>query len=845
MGLDRRHSDRRHGVIPCVCRGLLMAELLFAAWPASAEVPAAAAATPAVLPSGPRSLLVPAGVDQGVLAVELAAEGLWLNACANSHCTAQSGHKLELPPAARAALGNAQLSVLELAPGHRLVHVQIPLAEGAWEALLAAAIGRLEPLVIFSGLTGAVEGDDGQRQGDAIWIREEDKKGLRILVGRLRDDVQLCGRPTLVEPRLLGEDLSLRPAKVQQLSVEERRGARVLSARRAEHGPTPGGNALRALAASSAVGAPSALTDGRNDTSWAEARGGEGRGEFVVLRPFSGAGLIGLEFLVRPDGAVSETGAAPRTLWLATRTQLFRVDWDEDAWKTPGVWYRVQFPEPVNDDCVALVLEKSFAERPDTQVTLAEVRGVSELQALDPKELVGRLSTPGDVGAAAVPALLQAGPVGVEAVVGAFGALDATGRARALDVIENAPCELTAQVYVELLSDDDPRTRRRAEQRLRACGTRAHAELRRAFEQSSGQAAGVALAQGLATIAPALAVELIGARLAAVAAEQRAGYREALSRAANFSEAEPGLRRLLGGSGLGVAAEMEVVRALGELLPKYQPDASRVFAKAAAAARTFPLRYLLLGPAARLAPKDPIAVAFFLQALGDSDPYLRGAAARTTPDLPPLHAPLLVALRDPEARVREASASRLGELGLMASAPTLIERLSGDAWPFVRVAAARSLALLGASPPIDTALAAALTDPSTEVRVLSLRALGRRGARQQIAAIRKRFQDPKEEAPVRAAAVRALGDLCDAALLDELTKSAWSMLADRPSPDDVSVGSAAVAALGRLAPADLERRLAPLAAKKDQPLLEHMLHAALHSTQRCTAPASSSSTPVR
>jgi len=788
---------------------------------------------------------VPAGAEQGVLAVALEADGLWLNACGDPHCVAQSGHKLELPPAALAALGGAQLRVLELAPGRRLVHVQIALADGAWEALLAAAVGRLEPLVIWSGLTGAVEAEDGQRQGDAIWVREEEKKGLRVLVGRLRDDVQLCGRPTLVEPRLLGADLGLRPAKVQQLSVEERRGARVLNARRAERGPTPGGNALRALAASSAIGAPLALTDGRDDTSWAEARGGEGRGEFVVFRPFSGAGLIGLEFLVRPEGAAAATGAAPRTLWLATRTQLFRIDWAEDAWKAPGVWYQVQFPEPVNDDCVALVLEKSFVERPDTQVTLAEVRGVSELQALAPAELVGRLSTPGDVGAAAVPALLQAGPVGVEAVVGAFGALDATGRARALDVIENAPCEVTAHVYVELLSDGDPRTRRRAEQRLRACGAGAHAELRRAFEQSSGQAAGVTLAQGLASIAPGLAVELIGARLAAAASEQRAGYREALSRAANFPEAEPGLRRLLGGSGLGVAAELEVVRALGERLPNYQPDASRVFAKAAAVARTFAQRYLLLAPAARLAPKDPIAVAFFQQALTDSDPYLRAAAARTAPDLPALHAPLLVALRDPEARVREASAARLGELGLMASAPSLIERLSGDAWPFVRVAAARSLALLGPSPPIDTALAAALSDASTEVRVLSVRALGRRGARHELSSIRERFHDPKEQAAVRAAAVRALGDLCDSALLDELTKAAWSMLADRPPPDDVIVGSAAVAALGRLAPPDLERRLAPLAAKKDQPLLEHMLAVALHSTQRCTAPASSSTAPVR
>ena len=104
----------------------------------------------------------------------------------------------------------------------------------------------------FAGLTGLVEGEEGQRAGDVVWIRSDDK-GQRVLLGRAREDVQLCGRPTLLEPRRLDAQGRVVPVKVQQLSLDERRTAPVLEAR-ATSGPTPGGNPLRALAASSAIG---------------------------------------------------------------------------------------------------------------------------------------------------------------------------------------------------------------------------------------------------------------------------------------------------------------------------------------------------------------------------------------------------------------------------------------------------------------------------------------------------------------------------------------------------------------------------------------------------------------
>jgi len=786
-----------------------------------------------------RGLEIAASSTQKALQVELAADGLWLQVCSQPRCTARAGRSIELPPEARGQLASATLEQLEIAADRRLGHARVALpAPGTfWEALFAAPLAGAEPLVIFAGVTGALRGEDGAREGDMLWIRDGDSKGRRVLVGRVREDVELCGRPTILEPRLLDPDLVLRPAKVQQLSLEERRNARVLDAKRREAGPTPGGNALRALAASSAIGNPAFLTDGRSETSWSEGRGGDGRGEFVTFRQLSGTALVALELSIRPEGdAAPADGAAPRSFWLATRSTVFRVDFAEDAWRSKGGWYRIDLPAAVSEDCLAIVLESSYAKGAESSVTLAEVRGVSELQGWDPGQLVARLSTPGDAGAQVVPALLQAGPAGVAAVVGAFGALDALGRLRALDVLETGSCDVVGRAYVELLTEQEPRLRRRAEQRLHGCGASVWEPLREAFDRSSGEA-GVRLARSLAELAPGLAAELLGPRLAAAAQDQRAQYRAALQRVAQQPEAQAGVRKLLLENSLGASADLELLRALGELLPRFVPEASRSFARAAAA-RGFDQRYLLLGPAAALAASDVQARSFLEQALHDADPHLRMAAARTFPAWGELDAGLIAATRDPEVRVREASVLRLGELRRPAAAPALRERLGSDAWPLVRASAARALAGLGPSPELDAALAERLRDPADVVRSAALRALGQRGAQAFLPALRERFADPEETAGVRASAVQALAQLCDRASLEAFTLAAHQLLGGRSSPDAALVGTAAVAALGRLHPADLMQRLEPLARARSQPALGALVMAALQATDRCPfAPA--------
>src|SRR5690606_16848173 len=145
--------------------------------------------------AGPLSLELPPAEARGALAIELGADGLWLKGCAAAPCAARSGRRLELPPAALAAVARGRLDAVELAPNEPGAHLHIPLgADSAYEALIAAGAGASPPVVAFAGVTGLVSGEDGQREGDAVWVRD-DAKGRRILVGREREDVQLCGRP--------------------------------------------------------------------------------------------------------------------------------------------------------------------------------------------------------------------------------------------------------------------------------------------------------------------------------------------------------------------------------------------------------------------------------------------------------------------------------------------------------------------------------------------------------------------------------------------------------------------------------------------------------------------------
>ncbi|MFT3771689.1 MAG: HEAT repeat domain-containing protein [Minicystis sp.] len=153
-------------------------------------------------------------------------------------------------------------------------------------------------------------------------------------------------------------------------------------------------------------------------------------------------------------------------------------------------------------------------------------------------------------------------------------------------------------------------------------------------------------------------------------------------------------------------------------------------------------------------------------------------AAEVAGKVPAVAGDLVVAIEDGEVRVREAAINALAEVQAAGApapkglADALEKRLALDEWTFVRAGAARTLGALPAEAGVDRALAAALKDPSPDVRGRALDALGEHRA-SAYADLARDLQAKSEETPeVRAHAVLALAAMCDKNSLGYWTKVA-------------------------------------------------------------------------
>ena len=311
---------------------------------------APAGAQPSVGPS----LALPPGAGQQALALHAEGGAIRARVCAAAPCTPEGGALLPLPEDVRPLLARAKATAIPLGGGRAAARLDVPgEAEGSsWVLLLAAPLAGKgsEPLLIWSGWTGVVTGQPGEERSAAVVEEPASGGGKRVLVGELRADVTLCGRPTLVAVRAVDPaTLELaHGASVQNLSQEERAKAIKITAERAPAGgvaPSSPVRVLRATAASSAFEKKlAALTDGDPATAWSENKPGDGRGEFVSMGAPDEVGITAIDLVVRPTVDVPD-GAAPRTLFLATPDRLFAVTMPEDAWRQPpGTRYTVKLP---------------------------------------------------------------------------------------------------------------------------------------------------------------------------------------------------------------------------------------------------------------------------------------------------------------------------------------------------------------------------------------------------------------------------------------------------------------------------------------------------------------------
>ena len=781
-----------------------------------------------------------AGSGQPALSVGFDGTGkLLANVCASKPCSLAGGQKLSFPAAAQALVAHGRLSVVPLGAGRHAIVVSVPdkAHERSWEAVVVAPLGGQKPDIVFQGWTGLVEGQYGLRHGPMVIVSKPARDGSRrVVIGQQREDMQLCGRPAVLAPELLfSQDLALHPAKVQRLSQDERDRAERVTAKRVEGDDGKAYPLLRAVAATSAVGEPAALTDGDPETTWAENRGGDGRGEFVLMNAPGNLPITGLDVILRPAKSAPEHGVAPRDFRIATNKRLLHVMMPEDAWQHPGARYRITLEKPLHTDCVALVTGGAYGAKRDSRVSFAELEARTEFDASKLEGLVGALAGGGQRAVAAGSVLGALGGPAFDAVSKRFGSLDEGGRRVALDVIDHAPCDKSVPVYLQALLSPYRAHRIHARDHIRQCGKKSAPILEKAI-QSGPPRARPLIAGELALVAPGRAVRVIVPLLDSKSSVERRLLRTTLAHASDSRKATAAVRDMLRNDQLPEVAAIDLLRSLGNRLSAYEPEASKQFARLARPGASFRTRYLLLEPAAVLARSDPTATAFLKQALArDPDAHVRAQAARVIDRATAFRQELLHALADSGVRVREAAVQTLGAGRASFAAQALARRLDEDRWPLVRAAAADALGRMGPDPAVDKALDDALDDSSKAVRAPVIRALGARRARAYAEDVRDELDKKDEAVEVRMQAARALGMMCDQGSLDALTSYAQKAGDRLASADLQSIGSAAIVALGRLHPPDLAQRLAPLMKPKAPRGARFAARAALEKRGACGA----------
>jgi HEAT repeat protein len=824
------------------------------------------AAAPAQVGSVAR---VAASGGQAELVVGFDAKGsLRAAVCHTSGCAVDTGIELTFPDVLLTKRSVATLQVIPIGERRSAVHVSIPTDQpgNAWQAVILARPGQPKAEIVFAGMTGYVEGEEGLRHGPTVEVSEPiDETGTRrIVVGEQREDLTLCGRPAVLSPKMLtAKDFALKPAKVQRLSADERDHAPKLIAE--PHAPpasrTPdqpteatgasrdsatasssekvGGQAslLRAIGATSAIGWPAHLTDGNVETTWAENRGGAGRGEFVSFHAPSDVPLQSFDFVVRPVQREIAHGVGPEKLWLVTNKRVFLVSFPSDPWKAPGVRWKVALPAPVQTDCVAIVTETAYGEKPDSEVTLAEVNARSEFTTASIENLVGALAGGGPRADAAGTVLAGLGPDAFLAVAKAFDQLDEGGRRVALDILDHAPCTDSSPVYVAALLGRVEAHRMHAIDRLHRCGVGAVASIEQALaNQPIGKLH--ALAELLAEVAPDKAMRLLVPRLTGPNKTRRM-LREVIGKAARSPKSRDAILELLGRSDLPNEATVDLMRALGTQLNDYSGAAAANIERLLTPSADFRTKFLLLGPAHTVCDKHP-ALAKSLSGIMKTDPspLVRVEAVRTATHLGLFAADLMRAIEDPDVRVRQAAAQNLAGHKHAETILALSKRLKQDDWPIVRVAAAESLSAQPADTGADKALILALADDSSMVKVAAADAVATRKVAIAGEPLLDLFSDKKERFEVRIAAARALGEICYDRALDKLTNAAKTLRSPSPDARDRAVASSALDALAKLHPSDLAARLEPLLGGRDTPAgTRQAARAALAAEPHCRVPA--------
>lgn len=717
-------------------------------------------------------------------------------------CSSATGTAFHPSQSVQPLLATAKLRAVKTAKGRELVELRAESGDGqAWILLLGPGDGDAVKIV-WKGWTSA--------SGSTEYVTTKDGQGESITV---RTRAKACGRSIVVaEQQLDPVTLTFAERDLADPASGMRANASVAATSIA-----PASRTTFPILKSTAASGEKAdrMLDGDATTAWSPSAP-NGIGAAVFSGP-ADLGVTGLQIVLGGSSAI------PKSLLLVTQDGAFSVTPPADA--KPGTALDVVFQKeayPVS--CLTLVVEPPALEKPKAgaktpkpdPVAIAEVRAITDFDGQTLERVAGKIDPRSIEGKQALALLRALGPKGMSAAITGYGALDGPGREAVRSAVEDQKCPTQLELYVPLLASDDDQEADRANDHIIRCGAEAVPVLV-SLVASDRTKARTMYADELGLLPPEDAIPALVAGLgASEAAEDRAVYRRGLSRASKRQKSVPTFDAALTGDAfakLSLVTQVDLLRALGDRIGDTTHGAE-AFQSVWSGSDTFRTRYLLLPSAAVLARKgDGFAVASIQSALDKQDePHLRARAAELSGADAPFANATLAAIGDPEPRVREAALRALPASAIDArQALILATSLSREPWTFVKRATIAALAKVAANAEVDAKLVEAMIyEEQPSVRGDILEALGARGAIAQREAILERALDMGEATPVRIAAIRALGTLCDTASLEDLTKVALVGLGPG-SESDAKVAIAAIAAIGALHPADIEKRIGALA----------------------------------
>jgi HEAT repeat protein len=667
----------------------------------------------------------------------------------DEHGAEQARVTLPLPPDAAAP----RLRVLDV-QGHRVAHLVARL-RGAQH--IEAVVDAAGPRVLTVERTGPDK--DGDR---AVELRVDERGVVRY---QTSPTLRRCDGDTMMFP----EAWSFARNLFWPVIDPPPRGTPLLASASAP--PELAGEPLgvyRFVAESTApdadrradrLAAPVELEDGRADTLWRAGASGRGEGQWVAARA-EGAGHA-----VRAVRVVPGPGAPPE-LTLLAGDAVYSV-----AVAARGTFWIV-LPKPIDAACVALVIARPA---PSGATELAEVAIYSELDGEGGLErLIAQVAEARvGVGAdAAAHVLVQLGGRAADAVAARLPTAHGAGHRRLVEVLARIARDRDAPALAGALETAAPDERAplvAALAHLGAAGVaqaaRVYADesqapearadaaqvlaLRAAARDGGGPAEALrALVDGAGHGPPAVRVDAVTALGRAVAAspEVRDAVADALAAAATATPPDGArlgdLGRALGaarGAPAALAGGREKAVAALVAALEHAPDADTKLRLVRA-----------LGALGEPAAAPTLERAY---ASASDDEILRWAAARALTQLPgdAGRATLERAVVDADPRVRRAALDGLARSLDADAEARVLTALRGDDWPFVRRAAAETLAAActraSPSPPASAPASATVASPSAAVAGALARAV--------VGDPAGRGADPSEE--VRRGALVALG----------------------------------------------------------------------------------------